>query len=114
MTALRGFIPISAGYDFIEGESAGYARSRFSDERELQTASPLHNIREPAGKALVAVGSREEGYLDASRTFVSALEANGVGSDLLVLDDTGHDGTALSLGDEQSELSRAILRLMNS
>jgi acetyl esterase/lipase len=107
-----GFAGISAGYDFTTEGLPSYARARFADDRERRLASPLHTVADPAPRALVAVGSREESYLGASRAFADRLGANGVAVELLVLDGLGHDGTVLGLGEEQSPLSRILLEMM--
>jgi hypothetical protein len=60
-------------------------------------------------RTLVAVGSVEETYVKSSQKFVKELKDRGGQAEVLVLAGQDHDDTALSLGDEKSELFQAVL-----
>ena len=104
---IKGVIPVSGRYG-IRPKGDGYVR----DESLLGIASPIDNIVNLHPWYLVAVGSVEKNYLEASKEFVKRLQEKGVQSDLLILGGEDHAQTALSLGNEKSELFQAVLKLI--
>ena len=80
-------------------------------------ASPSLHILDPVAAALVVAGSTEnEGYDDyvgSSEAFVARLAAHGTRARFLSLPGAGHRDTVWALGDENSELFRSVLRLIN-
>jgi arylformamidase len=109
---VRGFAAISAAYDFTTNELPSYARGRFADDDERHRASPVLNVRDPAARAVVALGSREEKYVRPSHAFAELLRRKGVDVEHVVLEGEGHDGTVLRLADSRGELFRATLGLL--
>ena len=108
---LKGIIPISGPYDMRKrgrpGEQASYAPTA-----ELQAqASPILHINDPVPSALVAVGS-EEKYQESSIAFTEGLKAAGVDAYYLLMDGEDHDDTAFSLANEESELFKRTIRMI--
>ena len=105
---IKGVIPISGRYG-ARPKGDGYVR----EESLVGIASPIENIINLSPRYLVAVGSVEKNYLEASKEFVKRLQEKGVQTDdLLVLEGEDHAQTARSLGDEKSHLFQAILKLI--
>ena len=105
---IKGVIPISGRYG-ARPKGDGYVR----EESLVGIASPIENIINLSPRYLVAVGSVEKNYLEASKEFVKRLQEKGVQTDdLLVLEAEDHAQTARSLGDEKSQLFQAILKLI--
>lgn len=110
--AIRTVVPFSAGYDFTSDELPSYARSRLPDAAAKFDASPIHRIRQPVERALVALGDQESAYLSSSRAFAAALSAAGVATELLVLPGHDHAGTVRALGDATTALHRTVMRCL--
>ena len=108
---LKGLAPVSAPYDIVDGETG----AEIMTVRVVRQAgtSPTVDIDNPPPRAIVAVGS-VEAYVDGSREFADKLKANDVEAEFLVLDGEDHAQTALSLGDEDSELFRAVLNMIQT
>jgi acetyl esterase/lipase len=106
------FAGISAGYDFTNDALPSYARSCFVDDDERRRASPVFNIRDPAPRALVAIGEREEKYRAPSRVFAEALVAAGVATDYFEAPGLGHDGTVDDLGASGTEMFERTLHAL--
>ena len=106
---VKGIAPVSGPYDLREAK--GFVSDFVEGSSERTAASPVLNIaRTPP--AVVALGSGERAYLEGSRAFVEELKRRGGRAELLVLEGMGHDGSALTLGDEQSPLVAAIVRMI--
>ena len=103
-TVLRGFVPISGGYDLRGG---GRAYTPTPEAEAL--ASPVLHLGDPAPEAVVIVGSVEEEYLQSSRKFVERLEQAGVSAELFVADGRDHRATISELGDADSAVFRHAL-----
>jgi acetyl esterase/lipase len=118
---VRAIIPVSAPYDLRTPGNAvektvfwsGYTPS--AQLRRL--ASPSLHITDPVPAALVAAGAKEvdgyDNYVGSSEVFVRRLTAHGVQAKFMALPEAGHRESVLALGDEKSELSREIIRLIN-
>jgi acetyl esterase/lipase len=104
---IKGFVPVSGSYDMRSNDRSEY----LPDPATRADASPLLSADMPLPPAIVSVGSPER-QLAGSRAFADHLRAHGGKVELLVLDGLEHDQTALAIGDEQSPLCRAILRMM--
>lgn len=76
-------------------------------------ASPILDIDNPVPRAVVAFGSLEP-FETESRELVEKMKAEGVKAELVVLEDEGHDQTVLSLGEEDSKLFVAVLKMMQA
>jgi len=106
---VKGFFPISGEYDL---RKSIMANPYVDDASLLSQASPALNIVDPP-PSIVAVGSKEDIFLDPSIAFVTRLverkrRKDTPSSKLLVLDGMEHADTVLALGDEQSVLFREI------
>ena len=110
---LGGLASFSVAYDFTSGVLSGYVRERLGSDDQRRAASPLLNVLDPVGCAIVAVGANEQKYIGPSRAYAERLESAGAATELLVLEGLGHDGTVLSLADPKSELSTRILGLFD-
>lgn len=52
--------------------------------------------------------------MDSSKAFAAKLKAAGVKTQLLILDGKDHRGTVTALGDEDSELFKAVIQMITS
>jgi acetyl esterase/lipase len=104
---IKGVIPVSGRYG-ARPKGDEYVR----DASLVGIASPIENIVNLRPRYLVAVGSVEENYLESSKNFVKRLQEKGVQADLLILEGEDHAQTALSLGNEKSQLFQAVLKLI--
>jgi arylformamidase len=119
---LRGIAPVSGPYDLRTpgrpGEDSAYAPTPELKEQ----ASPLLHIVDPAPAAVVALGSAEnlgsakqsDMVMDSSKAFAAKLQAAGVKTQLLILDGKDHRGTVTALGDEDSELFKAVIQMITA
>jgi acetyl esterase/lipase len=119
---LRGIAPISGPYDLRTagrpGEDSAYAPTPELKEQ----ASPLLHIVDPAPAAVIALGSAEnlgsakqsDMVMDSSKAFAAKLQAAGVKTQLLILDGKDHRGTVTALGDEDSELFKAVIQMITA
>ena len=106
---LKGVAPVSAPYDSEDAET----EAEIATARVVRRAGEVPDPDNPPPRAVVAVGS-VEAYVDASREFADKLKAKGVEAEFLVLEGEDHAQTALSLGDEDSELFRAVLKMIQA
>ena len=109
---IKGYVPISGPFDLRK--TGGFVDNYFFDDTKRVEASPLLNIRNIFPKAVVVAGALEKTYLESSRAFVEALRAKGGDAELLVLEGMAHDATALSAGDEDGPIVRALIELIQS
>lgn len=109
---IKGYVPISGPYDLRK--TGDFVDNYFSDDTKRVEASPVLNIRNILPKAVVAVGALEKPYLESSQEFVEALNSEGGDAKLLVLEGMTHDATALSAGDKDGPLVRALIELIES
>lgn len=109
---IKGYVPISGPYDLRK--TGDFVDNYFSDDTKRVEASPVLNIRNILPKAVVAVGALEKPYLESSQAFVEALNSAGGDAKLLVLEGMTHDATALSAGDKDGPLVRALIELIES
>jgi acetyl esterase/lipase len=120
--ALRGIAPVSGPYDLRtpgRPSEENVFWSGYTPTPELRAqASPILHIADPVPAAVVAAGSAEnEGYDDyvaSSKDFVAKLLTHGTHAQFLSLDGAHHKDTVLALGDEKSELSQAIIQMINA
>ncbi len=109
--ALRGIIPVSGPYDLRNKVKTTY-ESAYAPTVELKVlASPILHINDPMPAAVVACGSKEK-YEESSSEFSRALWAAGVKGEYLNLEGQGHADTALSLANENSQLFKRVLALI--
>jgi acetyl esterase/lipase len=109
---LGGLVSFSVAYDFTTDALSGYARERLGSDAARSAASPLLNLRDPVERAVIAVGAREQKYIEPSRAYAEALESAGAETEVMVLDGLGHDGTVLSLAEHDSPLTTRTLALL--
>ncbi len=109
---IKGYVPISGPYDLRK--PGGFVDNYLPDDSKRVEASPVLNIQNLPPKAVVVTGALEKPYLESSRLFVEALRAEGGDAKLLVLEGMAHDATALSAGDEEGRLVRALIDLIMS
>ncbi|MEP7246739.1 MAG: alpha/beta hydrolase [Gammaproteobacteria bacterium] len=110
--ALRGIVPISARYDFVNVEPMNPDWAPTPELREQ--ASPLRHIKNAAPFALIAYGEKEPQLAPAARDLNTALTTAKVSSQVLVVPGADHAAIALSLNDATSPLSQAIQSLIKS
>jgi acetyl esterase/lipase len=104
---IKGCVPISGSYDLRSERRASY----IPDPNRRPEASPILNISGSPPPCIVAVGSVET-QLDTSKDFVESVREKGGDVQLMVLEGLEHDDIVIALGDEESELTDAILRLI--
>lgn len=75
------------------------------------------NIVDPVPTALFAAGSTEnaglDDYVKCSKAFAAKLSSFGTQAHDLSLQGAGHKDTGVALGDENSGLFQAVLRMMS-
>ena len=109
---LKGIIPVSGPYDVrARGQRPGEVYTYAPTPELREQASPILHVNDPVPAALVAVGS-EEGYQESSMAFTEALKEAGVDARYLLLDGENHADTALSLANEDSELFKQALGII--
>jgi acetyl esterase/lipase len=109
----RGMIPISGPYDLRtpgrKGEGDVYAGTAV-----LQAAaSPVLHISNPVPVSLIAVGSTET-YVASSEELTNKLKAAGAQATFMSLEGEDHRGTVHDLGDSNSLLAKAALKMILS
>ena len=109
---IKGYVPISGPYDLRK--PGGFVDNYLPDDSKRAEASPVLNIQNLSAKAVVAVGSLEDVYLESSKAFVEAIREEGGSAELLVLEGMAHDATALSAGDKDGPLVAALIELIAS
>jgi arylformamidase len=116
---LRGIAPVSGPYDLrTPGGDSAYAPTAQLKEQ----ASPLLHIVDPTPAAVIALGSTEnlgsakqsDVVMDSSKAFAAKLQAAGVHAQLLILEGKDHRGTVTALGDEDSELFKAVIQMITA
>ena len=120
--ALRGIAPVSGPYDLRTPGHPSEEKvfwSGYVPTPELRAqASPVLHIVDPPAAAVVAAGSTEnegyDNYVASSKEFVAKLLAHGTRAQFLLLSGAGHKDTVLALGDEKSELSQALIQMINA
>jgi acetyl esterase/lipase len=110
--AFRGMIPISGPYDLRtpgrKGEGDVYAATA-----TLQAAaSPLLHIADPVPASIIAVGSTEA-YAASSEELANKLTAAGAQATFLSLPGEDHRDTVHDLGDGNSVLAKAVLKMIH-
>lgn len=110
--AFRGMIPISGPYDLRtpgrKGEGDIYAATA-----TLQAAaSPLLHITDPVPASIIAVGSTEA-YVTSSEELANKLTAAGAQATFLSLEGEDHRDTVHDLGDSNSVLAKAVLKMIH-
>jgi arylformamidase len=119
--ALQGIAPVSALYDLRVSDPNALQKvfwNVYAPTTEIQErASPILKVRDPAPAAVVGVGALEqhtsEDFLAGSMGLVEKLNAAGSKAQLISLPGMDHKEAALALGDGQSEISLAIIGMIN-
>jgi arylformamidase len=107
---ITGIVPVSGPYD-LRGLGGFVANFIQSDGPDREAASPMLRIaRTPP--AVVAYGEKEKPYAAGSTAFVDALVKRGGKASLIALSGMGHDQTALTLADDSSPLTAAVVSLV--
>src|SRR6185436_339210 len=107
---IKGVVAVSGPYDLRQ--ASGFVADYLPDPASRADASPLLHVAAGAPPMLVAFGSLEAPYAKGSPEFVDALVRAGVDARLIPLAGMQHDATALSLGQADSAVVRAMLALM--
>ena len=108
---LKGIMPVSGPYDVRARGRPGEVYTYAPTPELREQASPILHVTDPVPVALVAVGS-EEAYQESSMAFTETLKAAGVDVHYLLLDGQDHADTALSLANENSELFKQALGMI--
>jgi len=106
--AIKGIVPVSGSYDIGEGSLDAYAPTMALKRQ----ASAVHHVNDPAPAAVIAFGTREDGYREPSRVLARKLEEKGVAVALLALEGEDHKDTVMSLGTEGSVLFDAVMGMI--
>lgn len=107
---IKGVVAVSGPYD-LRG-ATGFVADYVPDDAERSGASPLLHVGGSAPPMIVAYGSLEAPYVKGSKDFVDALTRAGVQAQLVPLEGMQHDATALSLGDADGAVVRAMLPMI--
>ena len=109
---IKGCALISAPYDL---RTVDWVSEYLPDPSQRAEASPLLNIEHLSPKVIIAVGSvdpPEEKMVEPSKELFTKLKEKGCQVELLLLDGMNHAEMALALGDEQSRVFQAILKMI--
>ena len=107
---IKGVVAVSGPYDLRQ--AAGFVADYLPDASTRADASPLLHVAAGAPPTIVAFGTLEAPYAKGSPEFADALVRAGVDARLIPLAGMQHDATALSLGDADGAVVRAMLALM--
>jgi acetyl esterase/lipase len=107
---IKGVVAVSGPYDLRQ--AAGFVADYLPDPATRAGASPLMHVAAGAPPMIVAFGTLESPYAKGSPEFVDALVRSGGKARLIPLAGMQHDATALSLGDADGAVVRAMLALM--
>ena len=107
---IKGVVAVSGPYDLRQ--AAGFVADYLPDPATRAGASPMLHVAAGAPPIIVAFGTLEAPYAKGSPEFVDALVRAGVDARLIPLAGMQHDATALSLGQADSAVVRAMLALM--
>lgn len=109
---IKGCVPISANYDLRQ---RAIMRNYAPTENAQLQASPLFHVEHPPPRTIVALGSMEtNNFLKPSQDLTQAILRKGGIVELLVVKGLDHDGIAISLGYERSNLVQAILNMIQA
>jgi acetyl esterase/lipase len=107
---IKGVVAVSGPYDLRN--ATGFVADYLPDPATRAGASPLLHVAAGAPPMIVAFGSLEPPYVKSSPEFVDALIRAGADARLIPLAGMQHDATALSLGQADGAVVRAMLALM--
>jgi arylformamidase len=108
---IKGVVAVSGPYDLRQ--ASGFVADYLPEPATRAGASPLLHVAAGAPPMIVAFGTLEAPYAKGSPEFVDALGRAGVDARLIPLAGMQHDATALSLGDADGAVVRAMLALMH-
>jgi len=111
LEVFKGIIPISGPYDLRKRGRPGEVYSYAPTAELRDQASPILHINDPVPSALVAVGSVEK-YQESSIAITEGLKAAGVDAYYLLMEGEDHDDTAFSLANEDSELFKRTIKMI--
>lgn len=106
---ITGILPISSNYDFTGELVPPYLDDTFRDEQERVHLSPLHQVADPAPRALVAVGGEESPYVPLAERFAETLRKGGSDASSLVLPGQRHDQTVFAISDPDSDVFAGLV-----
>jgi acetyl esterase/lipase len=113
--AVHGFVPVSGRYDLRAPGGRPGEGDTFAPTPELQAqASAVLHIVDPAPAAVVAVGGTEKAIIADSTEFAQKLEEAGVKTQLLVIEGFDHKDSVNTLADDQGQLFKAILSMIEA
>lgn len=104
---LKGLASVSTSYDL---RTVAWVEQYLPNQTLRSEASPILNIETIPPRTVVGVGSLEEqaGRVKSSKELVQTLHERGGSAELVLMEGTEHDGTALAMGDEHGALFQAI------
>ena len=108
---IKGVVAVSGPYDLRQ--ATGFVADYLPDPATRAGASPLLHVAAGAPPMIVAFGTLESPYVKSSPEFVDALVRVGADARLIPLAGMQHDATALSLGQADGAVVRAMLALMH-
>ena len=111
LDVIKGVVAVSGPYDLRH--ATGFVADYLPDPATRAGASPLLHVAAGAPPMIVAFGTLEPPYVKGSSEFVDALVRAGADARLIPLAGMQHDATALSLGDADGAVVRAMLALMH-
>ena len=105
---IKGSLPVSGPYDAGDPAIGGY----LAGPEDRHAASPTHHVQDAPAWTLLAIGSKEDHWMEENEEMARLIQARGKRAELLVLEGMDHDDTALTLCREEGELFQAVLRMM--
>ncbi len=106
---IKGCVPTSGPYDLRDQKDT----TEYAPDPSIRLeASPLLNIENPPPRTVIAYGSLEDKFVNDSQELAKGIRSKGMSAEVVVLDAMAHDETALALGDENSKLFQAVLRMI--
>jgi acetyl esterase/lipase len=111
LDVIKGVVAVSGPYDLRQ--ATGFVADYLPDPATRAGASPLLHVAPGAPPMIVAFGTLEAPYVKGSSEFVDALVRAGADARLIPLAGMQHDATALSLGQAEGAVVRAMLALMH-
>jgi acetyl esterase/lipase len=110
LDVIKGVVAVSGPYDLRH--ATGFVADYLPDPATRAGASPFLHVAAGAPPMIVAFGTLEPPYVKGSSEFVDALVRAGADARLIPLEGMQHDATALSLGQADGAVVRAMLALM--
>ena len=109
--ALQGCVPMSSDHGF---EAIQKRTTYLPDASDHKGATPILNIKNPPPYFVIAAGGDEEHLIEPSKEFAAALREAGSTAVAVFGEDMDHAEIVAVLGDGNSKLFKAVLKMIRS